>query len=131
MGRVARHFGTAPTILGTAAVWGALMLGLAAATTLTHFAVISLGSSLVLGSTQALMRAHYSRLYPQDSAGLSFGLYTLVAKSSSVVGPVVFGLVASGTGSQRTAVLATLVPLVLGTLLFAAVSRGGHVRSPE
>ena len=121
MGRVARRWGTARTILGTATLWIVLLLGLASATTLTHFAALSLGSALVIGSTQALMRAHYSRLYPDEAAGLSFGLYTLVAKSSSVVGPLVFGLVASGTGNQRIAVLATVVPIVLGAVLFAVV----------
>ncbi len=125
VGRAARRWGTTATILATVILWIGLLLGLSVATSLVHFAALSLGSALVLGSTQALMRAHYSRLYPPDSAGLSFGLYTLVAKSSSVVGPLVFGLVASGSGSQRTAVLATLVPIVLGGALFAVVGRGG------
>jgi len=123
VGRAAQRWGIVRVIGLTVVMWCALLLGLAAATTLAHYAMLCGLSSLVLGSTQALMRAHYSRLYPPDSAGLSFGLYALVTKSSTVVGPLVFGLVSSATGSQRLAILCTIVPLALGGLLFASVSR--------
>ena len=121
VGRVATRVGGARTILATVALWCVLLVGLAAARTVPHFVALSLTSALVIGSTQALMRAHYSRLYPDDSAGFSFGLYTLVSKSSTLVGPAVFGLVAWGAGSQRVAVLTALLPLVAGGWLFARV----------
>jgi MFS transporter, UMF1 family len=123
VGRLARRFGTPPVLLGTVVAWCGLLVGLATATTAAHYATVSLLGAGVLGSTQALMRAWYSRLYPQESAGLSFGLYALVTKSSTVVGPLMFGLVASATASQRIAVLCTLLPLIAGGALFAVVSR--------
>ena len=123
MGRLANRWGTRRVIVITVAVWCALLLGLAAAQTAAHFAVVSLLSALVIGSTQALMRARYSQIYPQESSGLGFGLYALVTKSSTVVGPLVFGLVASATGSQRVAVLSTLAPLIAGAALFLGFTR--------
>ncbi len=122
IGRVAARVGGARTILATVALWCVLLVGLALARSVTHFVVLSLTSALVIGSTQALMRAHYSRIYPDESAGFSFGLYTLVSKSSTLVGPAVFGLVAWVAGSQRVAVLTALLPLVAGGWLFARVS---------
>jgi len=122
-GRLARRFGTRPVLLATVGAWCLLLAGLAASSTAAHYATVSLLGAGVLGSTQALMRAWYSRLYPQDSAGLSFGLYALVTKSSTVAGPLLFGLVASATGSQRIAVLLTLLPLIAGGALFALVTR--------
>jgi len=123
MGRLARRLGTRTVIAITVIVWCVLLTGLSVAQTVTHFAAVSLISALVLGSTQALMRAHYSRIYPQRSSGLSFGLYALVTKSSTVVGPLAFGLVASATGSQRVAVLTTLAPLLAGLALFLGFTR--------
>jgi MFS transporter, UMF1 family len=123
IGRAAPRLGLPTTILTTIGLWCVLLVGLSRATTLGHFAVLSLTSSLVIGSTQALMRAHYSALYPEEAAGFSFGLYTLVTKSSTLVGPASFGIVASLAGSQRVAVLTALLPLLAGGWLFARVSR--------
>ena len=122
VGRLAGRFGGARTILATVCLWCVLLVGLAAAQSVGHFVALSLTSALVIGSTQALMRAHYSRLYPDDSAGFSFGLYTLVSKSSTLIGPAVFGLVAWLADSQRVAVLTALLPLVAGGWLFARIS---------
>ena len=123
IGRVAPRFGLPRTILVTIGLWCVLLIGLSQAAAPGHFVVLSLTSSLVIGSTQALMRAHYSSLYPEDASGFSFGLYTLVTKSSTLVGPASFGLVASLAGSQRVAVLTALLPLLAGGWLFARVSR--------
>ncbi len=122
VGRVAGRAGTVRAILGTVALWCVLLVGLSLARSVAQFAALSLASSLVIGSTQALMRAHYSRLYPDEAAGFSFGLYTLVSKSSTLIGPASFGLVAWLAGSQRVAVLTALLPLLAGGWIFARVA---------
>jgi len=123
VGRWAGRIGAARTILATVGLWCVLLVGLALATQVAHFVALSLTSALVIGSTQALMRAHYSALYPEETSGFAFGVYTLVSKSSTLVGPASFGLVAGLAGSQRVAVLTALLPLLVGGWLFARVSR--------
>jgi UMF1 family MFS transporter len=51
-----------------------------------------------------------------------FGFYALCGKSSSVIGPLVFGYVAVATGgNQKLAVMAISVLFVLGLILLQRV----------
>jgi len=80
----------------------------------------SLGG-VFLGSTQAAARAMFSRFIPKGLEAEFFGLYGFVGKTSSVLGPLVFGTTVSLTGSERLAALSVAVLFVLGILLLLPV----------
>lgn len=85
------------------------------------FFVIGGFAGLFLGSTQALSRTMMSKLVPFKSKTEFFGFYALLDKTSTLLGPLTFGLVSWLTGSQKFAVLSVGVFFVVGMLLLKRV----------
>jgi UMF1 family MFS transporter len=90
----------------------------------TAFWVVGGLAGLGLGAVQSASRAMMGRLAPRGREAEMFGFMALCGRSGSILGPVLFGLVASETESQRVAVLSVVAFYVLGLLLLA------RVRSP-
>ena len=73
-------------------------------------------------------------LIPEGKEAEMFGFYTLCGKSSSVVGPMIFGYVAVASGGdQRLAVMAISVLFIVGLLLLQRVRdpKAGNGADPE
>ena len=80
---------------------------------------------LGLGSVQAGTRAFFTQFIPEGKEAEYFGVYSLVGKSSAVIGPLVFGQVSAAFGSQRPAILSIAVFFVAGLALLGRVRGGG------
>ena len=81
------------------------------------FVAVAVIAGLGLGSIQAASRALMASLIPPGKESELFGFYALCGKSSSVLGPLVFGGVSYVAGSQRSAV-AALGAFFLAGLIF-------------
>ena len=92
----------------------ALVVGLALATTKTHFWFLGASLGLFIGPAQAASRSLMTRLTPVQSAAELFGLYTLAGKITVFVGPLLFGLLTDISGTQRAGLLIVIVFLVAG-----------------
>jgi UMF1 family MFS transporter len=91
------------------------------------FLVIAVLAGLGLGVVQAASRALMSSLVPQGKEAEMFGFYAFCGKSSSVIGPLVFGGISYGLGGdQRTAILSVSVFFILGFILLQRVGRPGE-----
>jgi UMF1 family MFS transporter len=87
------------------------------------FGALVLVGGFGLGSVQAASRAFMASLIPDGRESEMFGFYALCGKSSSVIGPMIFGYVAMSTGgNQRLSVMALSVLFVLGWLLLQRVN---------
>lgn len=96
---------------------------------------------LVQGGIQALSRSLYARIIPRDKSAEFFGFYNMLGKFAAVLGPVLMGVVAVGSGDSRLALLSTIVLFAAGALLLwrVDVERGmgmargleARVRAPE
>ena len=75
----------------------------------------------VQGGVQALSRSFFSTLIPRDRAGEYFGFYNMLAKFAAVLGPLVMGVVAVLTGSQRLSIVALTLFFVIGAWLLSRV----------
>jgi UMF1 family MFS transporter len=86
------------------------------------FYVLAIGAGLGLGSAQAASRAFMSSLIPAGRESEMFGFYALCGKSSSILGPNLFGYVAvmSG-GNQRLSVMAISVLFIIGLVVLQKV----------
>ena len=62
-----------------------------------------------------------ARLAPPDMRNEMFGLYALTGRAVSIVGPAVFGLVATTFDSQRAGLSTILVVWVVGAALLLTV----------
>ena len=91
----------------------------------TEFFVLATVAGLGLGTVQAASRAFFTQFIPIGRESEYFGTYSLVGKSSAVLGPLVFGYVSWTFGSQRPAILAVSLFFVAGLFLLRTVKGGG------
>ncbi len=82
-------------------------------------------AGLGLGTVQAGTRAFYTQFIPAGNEAEYFGVYSLVGKTSAILGPLVFGSVSSAFGSQRPAILSVAAFFIIGMLLLSRVKGGG------
>lgn len=86
-----------------------------------QFFIVGGFAGLFLGSTQSLSRTMMSKLVPFESKAEFFGFYGLMDKTSTLLGPLTFGIVSALTGSQNLAVLSIGVFFVIGMILLQKV----------
>lgn len=85
------------------------------------FFVIAVLAGLGLGAVQAASRALMATLIPKGKEGEMFGFYAFCGKSSSVLGPLVFGGVSYALGNQQAAIFSVMVFFLLGLILLQRV----------
>ncbi len=90
-------------------------------TTTPQFYGLAVAIGLVQGGVQSLSRSLYARLVPVNERGEYFGLYNMLGKFSSVLGPVLTGTATLLAGSQRAGILSILVLFVAGLMLLSRV----------
>jgi UMF1 family MFS transporter len=73
--------------------------------------------AMVLGGSQALSRSLFSQMIPGGHEAAFFGVYEITERGTSWIGPFLFGLVASVTGSYRQAILSLVVLFIAGMLM--------------
>ncbi len=123
LGRLAERVGAKRVVLGTLIVWLAVV-GIAyrlQAGVAWQFYATAVLIALVLGGSQALSRAMFSRLIPAGSEAQYFGFYEISDAGTSWLGPLLFGLAYQNTGSYRSALASLVVFFVVGFLLLARV----------
>jgi UMF1 family MFS transporter len=114
--------GPKKVLSGVLVLWVGVATSLFFTTSQLGFAVLAVVAGFGLGSAQAASRAFMSSLIPDGREAEMFGFYALCGKSSSVIGPFIFGYVAVVTGgNQRFAVLTVSVLFIVGLILLQRV----------
>jgi UMF1 family MFS transporter len=89
----------------------------------TVFYGLAVTAGLGLGSAQSASRAFMSSLIPEGKEAEMFGFYALCGKSSSVLGPTLFGTAAYlAGGNQRPGFLVLTAMFLIGLVLLQRVS---------
>lgn len=83
---------------------------------MAFFVIASIGG-IGLGAIQSASRTLFAYFIPKGCEAEYFGIYSLVGKSSSILGPLLFGQISLLTGSQRPAILSVTL-FFLGGLFF-------------
>jgi MFS transporter, UMF1 family len=88
-----------------------------------EFYILAACVGLVMGGIQALSRATYSKLIPEDTVDNAsyFSFYDVVEKLSIVLGTLAYGLATQLTGNMRASVLVVGVFFILGGLLLLRI----------
>jgi MFS transporter, UMF1 family len=113
MGRIANRVGRIRTIQVSLVIWALALGGLALSQSLAHVIPVVLGLSLVIGSTQAILRAHFASRIRSERSGEGLGYYAVAQKSASVVSPLLVVIITSLTNSLRPAFVALTVLVVI------------------
>lgn len=88
----------------------------------TVFYVLAVVAGLGLGAVQSASRAFMSALIPDGKEAEMFGFYALCGKSSSILGPTLFGYAALvAGGNQRPGFLVLTALFVIGLVLLQRV----------
>ncbi|MSR36578.1 MAG: MFS transporter [Gemmatimonadetes bacterium] len=116
-------WGPKRVILATLVLWSAVAVSAMFVTSKGVFFGVAVCAGLGLGSIQAASRSFMSALIPEGKEAEMFGFYSFCGKTSSIMGPLVFGYVSVHTGgNQRVAVLAIAIFFVVGGLLLRRVA---------
>ena len=119
-------WGPKAVVITSLIMWSIIVMAAFFVQTKTQFWGIATFAGLGLGTVQAATRAFYMQFIPQEKESEYFGIYSLVGKSSAIIGPLVFGFLSSAFGSQRPAILSIAVFFILGTMILSFVRGGGH-----
>lgn len=115
--------GPKKVLSGVLFLWVAVVVSIYFVDSKLAFASLVLIGGFGLGSVQAASRAFMASLIPDGRESEMFGFYALCGKSSSVIGPMLFGYIALVTGgNQKLAVMALSVLFVVGWLLLQRVN---------
>ena len=121
LARPTDRWGAKRVISLTLLLWVGVSIGAYLAQTKPTFVAVAVTAGLGLGSIQAASRALMASLIPRGKESELFGFYALCGKSSSILGPLVFGAVSYLAGNQRAAVAAVGVFFIVGLLLLQRV----------
>jgi UMF1 family MFS transporter len=78
--------------------------------------------AIVQGGSQALSRSLYAGMSPAAKSGEFFGLFGIMEKFSSILGPLLFAAAVAVFGSSRPAVVSLIVLFILGGWLLTRVN---------
>ncbi len=120
-GRLARSFDTRRSILLSLAIYSIIALWGFSLRANIEFWGLAWMVAIVQGGSQALSRSLYSSLSPASKSGEFFGLYGIMEKASSIVGPLLFALAVVLLGSSRPAVLSLVIFFLIGGYLLMRV----------
>jgi UMF1 family MFS transporter len=87
--------------------------------------------AIVLGGSQALSRSLFSKMIPVGKEASFFGLYEVSERGTSWMGPLLFSLVVSRTGSYRLALLSLIFFFVVGLIVLWLTDTDRAIRESQ
>ncbi len=127
-GIISDHIGPKKTITITLFVWIIVVVGAFLVQTIFEFYIIGLLAGISIGSSQSCSRSLMALLTPKTREAEFFGFYDgLFGKSSAVVGPLFYGIVAD-ISSNRVAALAIGLFFIAGLIILQGVKVSGFSR---
>lgn len=125
MARPIDYWGPKRVVTLSLIMWTAVSITAFFIETKGHFWLLACIAGLGLGTVQAATRAFFAQFVPRDHESEYFGVYSMVGKSSAVIGPLVFGYISSTFGSQRPAILSVALFFLSGLIIIQLVDGGG------
>jgi UMF1 family MFS transporter len=116
-GYAADRIGGKRALTITLVAWIVLLIFGALAQSRITFWIMASGVAIGMGSTQAIGRSYMAQISPPSRESEFFGFYILCSKIGSIFSLLLFGLISSGSGNQRLAVLSVVPFFVVGLVL--------------
>ena len=118
-------WGPKPVVCLSLLLWSLVSISAFLVQRKSQFWLVAGMAGLGLGSVQAGTRAFFTQFIPKGKEAEYFGVYSLVGKTSAILGPIIFGQISSTLGSQRPAIISIAVFFILGLALLSRVKGGG------
>ncbi|HBM14947.1 MAG TPA: MFS transporter [Lentisphaeria bacterium] len=117
-------YGPKKIVIITLILWVSVCIFAFFVETKIQFWLLSSFAGLGLGSVQAAARAFFTQFVTKGCEAEYFGIYSLVGKSSAVLGPILFAHISAVFGSQRPAVLSIAALFFIGLVILITVKGG-------
>ena len=117
LGLIAKRWGEIRLLVFCSAVWTIIVFLMYFLSDIRYYYYISALTGLVVGATPAIGRGLLSKIIPREKRAEMFGFNSLASRVAVIVGPIVFGIVAS-LGGMRLALLTVLPFFAVGAGLF-------------
>jgi len=98
------------------AIWGFFL------NSVLEFWLLAWMVAIVQGGSQALSRSLYAHMSPAAKSGEFFGLFGIMEKFSSILGPFLFAGAVALFGSSRPAVLSLIALFIIGIIVLTRVN---------
>lgn len=118
-------WGPKSIVIGSLLLWTFVSVMAFFVQTKIQFCLLALFAGLGLGTIQAATRAFYTQFIIEGSETKYFGVYSLIGKSSSIIGPLIFGQISVLYGSQRIATFLMSLFFLSGLIILISVKGGG------
>lgn len=125
-GKFTHRFGARKPILVCIGIYS---LGVVLATQMStglHFYLLAAMIGLVQGGVQSLSRSFFGQMIPKDKSAEYFGLFNLIGKFASILGPLIVGITVYATGKHQWGMLGLLVLFAVGGTLLMKVREDVH-----
>jgi UMF1 family MFS transporter len=90
-------------------------------TSAVHFFVLAILVGMVQGGAQALSRSLFASMIPKHRSAEFFSFFALSEKFAGILGPALFAVTITLTGSSRYGIISVLLFFVVGGLLLGRV----------
>ncbi len=111
---------------------GIYTIGVLAATqmsTITHFYMLATMIGMVQGGVQSLSRSLFANLIPESVSGEYFGLFNLIGKFASILGPLIIALFTQITQSSSLGIGGLVILFIAGGYLLSLVKEPHEIHS--
>jgi UMF1 family MFS transporter len=130
--RLAYLMKTKNAIILSLVIWaGIVIYAYRFLSTVTEAWVLAGVIAIVLGGSQALSRSLFSKMIPEGKEASFFGLYEVSERGTSWMGPLLFSLVVSRTGSYRFALLSLIFFFVVGLIVLWLTDTDRAIRDSQ
>jgi UMF1 family MFS transporter len=120
-GIISDHIGPKKTITITLIIWIGVVIGAFLVQTVFQFYIVGLLAGMSIGSSQSCSRSLMALITPKEREAEFFGFFDgLFGKSSAVVGPLFYGIVAD-LSNNRIAALAIGIFFLAGMIIIQKV----------
>jgi UMF1 family MFS transporter len=125
LGRVAERYGGHSVLGALVIVWAAVIVagGMMPARSSGLFMALCASAGLIVGGTYALSRSTFIGLVPREHVAEYLGIFEMVARSLTFLGPAGYALALQSTASHRTAWFSILMFLFGGGVVLLATAR--------
>ncbi|MEE8575334.1 MAG: MFS transporter [Thermodesulfobacteriota bacterium] len=130
-GQITDRIGAKRTILITLVIWTAVVIAAYMVRTGFEFYIIGFVAGVAIGSNQSSSRTLLAQMTPRAKSAEFFGFFSLVGKAAAVIGPILYGEIATRSGSHRLAVLSLSVFFIVGFILLLSVNEKAGIEASE
>ena len=123
MGKIANRIGRIKTIKISLIIWAFSLLLLFFAKETKDIIPILILVSFVIGSTQAILRAHFATRVAVNKSGEGLGFYAVAQKSASIISPALILLVLIITNSIKPAFFVLFILVTIGIILASQLNK--------